>query len=198
MEPITVARKPFDGSLVDNVLANGTGAYNVGACRLDVDADDKDGQYEKGRYPSNLMHDGSPECLRHFPDDTSRMFYNAKISKADRDDGLVELLDREGVKLLGLVREGDRLNIHPTVKPTNLMRYLCRLVTPPGGIVLDPYMGSGSTGKGAVLEGFDFIGMELDETYFDIATQRIEAFNGKTYDTDDVSKAAFLECVFGD
>jgi len=66
-------------------------------------------------------------------------------------------------------------NKHPTVKPTDLMRYLCRLVTPPGGIVLDPFMGSGSTGKAAVLEGFDFIGIEREPAYLEIAQQRITA-----------------------
>ena len=66
-----------------------------------------------------------------------------------------------------------RANTHPTVKPTALMRYLCRLVTPPGGVVLDPFMGSGSTGKAAMLEGFDFIGIELDPDYFDIAASRL-------------------------
>jgi len=82
----------------------------------------------------------------------SRFFYCAKASKSDRGDG----------------------NNHPTVKPTDLMRYLCRLITPPNGIVLDPFMGSGSTGKGAILEGFDFIGMELHPEYVEIAKARIE------------------------
>jgi site-specific DNA-methyltransferase (adenine-specific) len=64
-------------------------------------------------------------------------------------------------------------NFHPTVKPTDLMRYLCRLVTPPGGIALDPFMGSGSTGKAAMLEGFDFIGIEQNAEYLEIARARI-------------------------
>ena len=81
----------------------------------------------------------------------ARFFYCPKASKKDRDEG----------------------NNHPTVKPTALMAYLCRLITPTGGTVLDPYMGSGSTGKAAVSEGFDFIGCELDEEYFNIATARI-------------------------
>jgi site-specific DNA-methyltransferase (adenine-specific) len=81
----------------------------------------------------------------------ARFFYCAKASKRDRDEG----------------------NNHPTVKPTDLMRYLCRLVTPPGGIVLDPFMGSGSTGKAAMLEGFDFIGIERDPEYVKIAEARI-------------------------
>lgn len=68
-----------------------------------------------------------------------------------------------------------RKNIHPTVKPTDLMRYLCRLVTPPGGVVLDPFMGSGSTGKAAMLEGFQFIGIEREAEYLKIASARINA-----------------------
>ena len=70
-------------------------------------------------------------------------------------------------------REG-RANIHPTVKPIDLMKYLCRLITPPGGTVLEPFMGSGSTGIGAIKEGFDFIGIEREEEYFEIAKSRIE------------------------
>lgn len=83
----------------------------------------------------------------------ARFFYCAKTSKKDRGDG----------------------NVHPTVKPTDLMAYLCRLVTPPGGAVLDPFMGSGSTGKAAVREGFRFIGIEREADYLRIATARIEA-----------------------
>jgi len=81
----------------------------------------------------------------------ARFFYTAKASKADREPG----------------------NSHPCVKPTDLMRYLCRLVTPPGGIVFDPFCGSGSTGKAAVLEGFEFIGIEQDAAYVEIARNRI-------------------------
>jgi len=81
----------------------------------------------------------------------ARFFYTAKASRADREDG----------------------NTHPTVKPTDLMRYLCRLVTPPCGIVLDPFMGSGSTGKAAMLEGFEFIGIERDADSYATAERRI-------------------------
>jgi len=72
-------------------------------------------------------------------------------------------------------------NIHPTVKPTDLMQYLCRLVTPPGGTVLDPFMGSGSTGKAAQMEGFRFIGCERDPDYFAIAKARIETAHGSLF-----------------
>jgi site-specific DNA-methyltransferase (adenine-specific) len=109
----------------------------------------------QGRFPANLIHDGSQEVLDLFPsagkDSAARFFYCAKASKKDRDEG----------------------NNHPTVKPTALMSYLCRLITPTGGVVLDPYMGSGSTGKAAVREGFSFVGCELDKDYFEIATARI-------------------------
>ena len=75
--------------------------------------------------------------------------------------------------LLETSRSANIGNVHETVKPTDLMRYLCRLVTPPGGLVLDPFTGSGSTGKAAVLEGFSFIGCELSDEYADIAEARI-------------------------
>jgi len=143
-----------------------------------------------GRWPANLIHDGSDEVVGLFPraagasapvrgseqsttgqngilghfnrvpgpfhgdsGSAARFFYCAKASKADRG--------------------GD--NKHPTVKPTDLMRYLCRLVTPPGGVVLDPFTGSGSTGKAAILEGFRFIGIEREAEYVEIAKARIAA-----------------------
>lgn len=160
----------------------GNGAYSGGETM------DRSAAYDasKGRWPANLIHDGSDEVLEQFPVTTSgggpkpgtprtkantygeptvseahaygsntgsaaRFFYCAKASKKDRGEG----------------------NIHPTVKPTDLMAYLCRLVTPLGGTVLDPFMGSGSTGKAAVREGFNFIGIERDPEYFRIASERI-------------------------
>ncbi len=103
------------------------------------------------RWPANFIHDGSEE-VTDLLGSAARFFYCAKASKRDRDEG----------------------NHHPTVKPTDLMRYLCRLVTPPDGTVLDPFMGSGSTGKAAVLEGFRFIGIEREEEYCEIAKARIK------------------------
>ena len=135
-------------------------------------------QQPTGRWPANLIHDGSGDVLAGFPEGNSRFFYCAKASKKDRDEGRAE-------GSAGLVMEGGkanpyagttgepRANNHPTVKPTDLMRYLARLVTPPGGLVLDPFMGSGSTGKAAMLEGLRFIGIERDEQYMDIARARI-------------------------
>lgn len=86
----------------------------------------------------------------------------------------------EGIRM-ATGRETRYKNTHPTVKPTALMRYLCRLVTPRGGVVLDPFMGSGSTGKAAVLEQMNFIGIELDESYIKIARQRIDFASGALF-----------------
>lgn len=173
LEPITVARKPLIGTVASNVLEHGTGAINVDGCRVGTSDDcarkpslvhDTAAGFGKGaamggrghdagRWPANLLHDGSEEVDRLMSGGEARFFYTAKAGKDDREDG----------------------NTHPTVKPTDLMRYLCRLVTQPGGTVLDPFMGSGSTGKAAVLEGFKFIGIERDPSYFEIAKARIGA-----------------------
>jgi site-specific DNA-methyltransferase (adenine-specific) len=108
----------------------------------------------------------------------SRFFYQAKVSKKERNMGLDEVEGKEVVRQ-GLAGENNNpihKNTHPTVKPITLMSYLCRLITPEGGVVLDPFMGSGSTGIAARLEGFHFIGMEMDEDYVKIAETRIENF----------------------
>jgi site-specific DNA-methyltransferase (adenine-specific) len=143
-----------------------------------------------GRWPANLIHDGSDEVVGEFPAEktgsAARFFYCAKASKRDRDDGLQPdvTAKRQGARPgspdeTGKFPDHDHRertgNIHPTVKPTDLMRYLCRLVTPPGGIVLDPFMGSGSTGKAAMLEGFRFVGIEREAQYVEIAKARILA-----------------------
>ena len=181
----------------------------------------KDHNY--GRFPANLIHDGSDEVVSLFPDTKSiksnrgninigqmaggsgsvegtdtirghndsgsaaRFFYCAKASKADRDEGLNNFQDKQIERLSGGEFKhnsgslnsdkngGIAKNFHPTVKPTKLMQYLVKLVTPKGGTVLDPFMGSGSTGKACKLEGFDFIGIELDPEYIEIAKARIKA-----------------------
>jgi len=173
------------------VLKYGTGALNIDGCRV--------GTAEKehiGRWPANFIHDGSDEVVGLFPvthltrkdsGSAARFFYCAKASKADRDEGCEFLpahdgghyaqdeWSRQNIGNTPDAQRQPRRNHHPTVKPTALMRYLCRLVTPPGGVVLDPFCGSGSTGKAAVLEGFDFIGIEMDEEYAEIAEARIDA-----------------------
>jgi site-specific DNA-methyltransferase (adenine-specific) len=123
-----------------------------------------------------------PDVRQGFNDDGSaaRFFYCAKANKTDRNEGLDGLKDKEVHRFGAGLGEGKEpnapaidKNFHPTVKPTDLMRYLCRLVTPPNGTVLDPFTGSGSTGKAAVLEGFNFVGVELSAEYVEIANARI-------------------------
>ena len=136
-----------------------------------------------GRFPANIIHDGSDE-VGELLGEPARFFYCAKASKRDRNEGLdgfeaIRVHDgREAGNKRGSNprnRTNDlKVNHHPTVKPTDLMRYLVKLITPPNGIVLDPFTGSGSTGKGAVIEGFNFIGIELDPDYVAIATARIQ------------------------
>lgn len=144
---------------------------------------------DQGRWPANVVHDASLEVLEAFPPsarDAIRFFYAAKAGKDEREEGLVDAPVLTGEEIKGRragsagtqtahsgVKNTPRANHHPTVKPVDLMRWLCRLVTPPGGTVLDPFMGSGSTGIAAVREGFRFVGVEQDPDYFDIASRRI-------------------------
>lgn len=245
LEPITMARKPLVGTVAANVLAHGTGALNIDGCRIPGEstvrvnaaemgyhggnlASEYQTGSDAGRWPANLIHDGSDEVVGLFPANAgasapvkgselsapaknvyeggygrvpgafhadkgsaARFFYCAKASKRDRDEGLEGFEAKpansaygDGLNTATKVRTEEqaesgvsrdlRRNIHPTVKPTDLMAYLCRLVTPPSGVVLDPFMGSGSTGKAAMREGFRFIGCELSPEYMTIARARIE------------------------
>ena len=216
-EPIVVARKPLIGTVANNVLIYGTGALNIDGSRIGVGTGKtKTVQYpdmrgnnfnnangtveytvtDQGRWPANVIHDGSDEVLAGFPNEAALFFYCAKASKSERNAGLEGLPEREGAaKGNGLARtcatcgagtlEGcdcpdrtfenpKRQNFHPTVKPLALMRYLIKLVTPPNGVVLDPFLGSGTTAVAAVLEGFDWIGCELTEDYWPIIEARVE------------------------
>jgi hypothetical protein len=137
LEPITMARAPVSGTVAANVLEHGTGAINVDGCRVGD---------ESGRFPANLIHDGSDEVTGLFPEDdgesASRFFYCAKADASER-----------------------RNSKHPTVKPVALMRYLVRLVCPAGGLVLDPFAGSGTTIEAARLEHCRAIGIEREAEY---------------------------------
>lgn len=251
LEPITMARKPLAGTVAANVARFGTGALNIDGCRVIGSEDcarapalvnDTAAPFGKGlamggngsdlgRWPANLIHDGSDEVVALFPAETgasptgriargeraadniyggqpnaagtfgfgfgdsgsaARFFYCPKADRADRNDGCGGMESRRfgmsgGAAAAaargedydngdsGINRTTMRQNHHPTVKPTDLMRYLCRLITPPGGTVLAPFMGSGSTGRGAISEGFRFIGIELDPAYARIAEARIRA-----------------------
>jgi site-specific DNA-methyltransferase (adenine-specific) len=195
-EPIAVARKPFTGTVAANVIEHGTGALNIDACRVGDDivgwggaaglgyhggCDPAGGTPRPiaGRYPANFIHEGLTE-------DWSRFLYCPKASAKDRDEGLVDMpLRARPIMGSGIGGQPDQLavnsrNVHPTVKPTPLMQYLVRLVTAPGGTVIDPYMGSGSTGKAAMIEGMRFVGIERDPDYFEIACRRIAAAQGLT------------------
>lgn len=239
LEPITVARKPLsEKTVAQNVLTHGTGGLNIDGCRVATTdkysypngaggnsfsvGKEPDGKRTEpvesnslGRFPANLIHDGSEEVVGLFPESKSagkykntetakeggngmfaggevqnnyanetgsaaRFFYCAKASKKDRDEGLEGFVPKNNMRVNAPraneeeKHAGLSKNHHPTVKPTDLMRYLCRLVTPKGGTVLDPFMGSGSTGKAAKLEGFNFIGIEREAEYVEIAKARIE------------------------
>ncbi|MGC3097897.1 DNA-methyltransferase [Pseudomonas aeruginosa] len=242
-EPICMARKPLAGTVARNVLAHGTGALNIDGCRIPSEPmppntgagglprrreDEQRGPgavsqpHAGGRWPANLIHDGSPEVVALFPhtksgvmkggtiraaqdapgsvcygtyggyatsEDTfgdegsaARFFYCAKATRRDRNEGC-EHMERKPLHWTsGSQNPGSfqadgtdktSQNNHPTVKPTDLMAYLVRLVTPPGGKVLDPFTGSGSTGKAAVREGFEFVGIEREAPYLAIAEARI-------------------------
>ena len=171
-EPIIMARKPLDGTVAHNVLSYGVGAINVDACR--VGTENMSSQFDRtwkqdnsfgngkrasrgkivpdGRFPANIIHDGSDEATAPMGD-ASRFFYCAKASKKDRGEG----------------------NNHPTVKPQALLQYLIRLVTHEGAVVLDPFLGSGSTAVAAMATGRHYLGYEILPEYFDIARARLDA-----------------------
>jgi DNA modification methylase len=191
-----LARKPLsERSVADNVLKWGTGALNIEGCKVGTErhwsshertskvcygnynADCK-GVWKQGRYPANLIC-SEPDFLGEH----ARFFYCPKASRAERDSGCEHLPAKtsgyrpndpdENTIRQRLHGSIPAANNHPTIKPLALMRYLCRMVTPVGGMVLDPFCGSGSTGVAALQEGFDFVGIEKEKGYFDIATTRI-------------------------
>lgn len=230
-EPIIVARKPFKGSVVDNIIKYRVGGINIDECRVKFENTQnpatnplfrKQGGYklpekgqlsngaipfssskndvnELGRFPANVITDGSEEVAKGMPNTTStpiaeesamRYFYSAKASKKDRDEGLDAFEERKTTD--GCIRANVetarkfgansalRKNIHPTCKPTELMQYLVRLVSPKDATILDPFMGSGSTGKAVMFENrerdanYKFVGIELTDEYLPIAQARIE------------------------
>lgn len=236
LEPICLAIRPLKGSIQQNVREFGTGGLNIDACRIGASGETQKlpstekcstvsvggylnsrvgVQIPKGRWPANLIHDGSDEATAGFPKvgaskrttvtrgggtedgpsfgspsgeygqdepagSAARYFYSAKASRTDRDEGLDDLPvqntgsmqgNTDGSLTGGRIPQGR--NTHTTVKPTSLMQWLVRLITPPGGTVLDPFTGSGSTGKACGFEGFKFLGIEMTEEYIEIARRRI-------------------------
>jgi DNA methylase len=151
-EPIVLARKPFSGTLLDHILSHGIGALNVDACRVPYASGEQPwtvGSAAKGRFPANVMFD---EEAAQLLGRQSRFFYVAKPDAKERGS----------------------YNHHLTVKPIALMRELVRLVTPPGGTVLDPFGGSGTTALAALAEGFNAIVVERERESFDVAERRLE------------------------
>jgi site-specific DNA-methyltransferase (adenine-specific) len=183
-EPVLLARKPLEGTLDANLARYGTGALQIDAARVP--------RLEGGRgfWPANvaLSHDArcrrgrcQPDCPVALIDseprpgrEVSRLFFASKANRREREAGCEALALREvpihlrGGGAVRLVR-----NVHPTVKPLALMRWLTRLVCPPGGTVLDPFTGSGSTGAAALLESRRFVGIERDSRYVPVACARI-------------------------
>lgn len=224
LEPITMARKPLGGTVAENVTRWGTGAVNVDGCRVGTDVvgwagagagvwnEDTcglrkagDARPVEGRWPANFIHDGHREVCKLLGE-SYRFFYTAKAGTEDRNAGCegMPVVSRQGVRPgspdeTGKFPDHDHRertsNHHPTVKPTDLMRYLVRLVTPPGGVVLDPFMGSGSTGRGAMLEGMRFVGIEREAEYVEIARCRIGTIEKPTEREGGVPRAATLFAV---
>jgi site-specific DNA-methyltransferase (adenine-specific) len=172
--------KAWDRPVSTNIGAHG-GAYITTGEQHTVDLSTN--KPEGGRWPANFIHDGSEEATAGLGE-AARFFYTPKAGREDREEGCGHMEAKRPASheantnltspRAGAGRTAETVrNVHPTVKPTDLMRYLCRLVTPPGGTVLDPFTGSGSTGRGAVLEGFNFIGCELSPEYAEIARARI-------------------------
>lgn len=202
-EPIILARKPLVGTVAANVLAHGTGAINVDACRI-ATTDKLGGGATKAETVCDTNHEGWDRPWKH--DDAAREAHAARVrANVEKAEALGRwpanvVLDEEAARQLdehtddlqkkgkgdsgGASRfyycakassserhaAGD--NTHPTVKPVKLMAWLCRLITPPSGVILDPFCGSGSTGVAALEEGFQFIGIEREAEYAAIARRR--------------------------
>jgi DNA modification methylase len=214
-EPIVMARKPLsEKTVARNVMEHGTGGINIDVCRIDnitkkeknwtpqrqsnnpnidlggMRAGQEQSMYNnEGRFPANIIHDGSEEVLEVF-EESSRFFYCAKASKAERNMGLDELSTKQTTGGGGGIgnylddvnsasgkygsEKAPQKNYHPTVKPIKLMEYLVRLVTPKEGIVLEPFAGSGTTLIACKQQRFNYIGIEREQEYCDIAEARLK------------------------
>lgn len=210
-EPCVLARKPIEGTVANNVLKHGTGGLNIDGTRIATkeqwlgrelpNAQDgvtwggdlnssSSSSHELGRFPANLIHDGSDEVEAVFPNESSRFFYTAKASKSERNAGLegfdekpaTTRMNASMVRMENGMATNDRAgqsvnaNHHPTVKPLSLTKYLATLIKPPtGGRLLVPFSGSGSEMIGALQAGWEYVeGVELTEEYIPIAEARIK------------------------
>lgn len=207
-EPICIAMKPNDGSNAENAINHGVAGLNIDECRIGrekrtykgsgvsqmrysdsaagyTDGRGKDLEFSaEGRWPANVIHDGSAEVTNNLPEQAARFFYCAKASTNEKNAGLDDFepqrnADREKEDGVGGDNPRNRTNTakknhHPTVKPLALMQYLARLLKMPVGTkLLDPYMGSGSTLIACALEGIDCDGIEMNEDYIKIAKARL-------------------------
>lgn len=180
-EPILLARAPLTGTLRENLERHGTGALNIEAAsvlRPGVSA---------GYWPANVAVSHSPDCPVAQLDaervGPSRLFYCAKATKREREAGCEQLPHKSVQLYTGTGRPPRvRRNTHPTVKPVELMRWLVRLAVPEGGVVLDPFTGSASTGIAAVMEGRRFLGIERQGEYIDIACARLAHWSAQAED----------------
>ena len=191
-EPICLARKPLsENSIAKNVMRWGTGGLNIGSSRVPMENSTNS---KVGRFPANFIHDGSDEVIKNFPQtrsgtnnyrkeaskelngntsatfgNESRSYGEEMISYGDKGSASRFFYCAKATK-----KERGEANKHPTVKPIKLMEYLVTLITPPEGIVLDPFMGSGTTGVAAKKNNFKFIGIEIEKEYYEIALKRID------------------------
>jgi len=180
-EPILLARAPLEGTHADTEARWGTGRLGIDDARITT------ADTAPGRWPCNVTLSHAPRCQprrctsacvvrvldRSRPKiQPSRFFYCAKASRRERDIGC-ERLPARSAPVYGLGGLKARRNTHPTVKPVELMRWLIRLVCPPGGLVLDPFAGSGTTGIAALREGRRFLGVEREREYVRIAKARL-------------------------
>jgi site-specific DNA-methyltransferase (adenine-specific) len=187
-EPIVLARRPLEGTTVENLARHGTGALNIDDCVVRTpDAP------TTGRWPPHVLATHSTDCqsdacaagcpvglIEAQRPGLTRLLYASKAKRSERDAGCEHLPARRLAHFPSTTNAHKQPlhNPHPTVKPIELMRWLVRLVTPPGGLVLDPFCGSGSTGIAAVLEQRRFVGIERDLDYVGIARARISHWAG--------------------
>lgn len=173
LEPICLARKPVsEDTIAKNVLKWGTGGLNIDGCRIPNSKVVDERYNPNGRFPSNVILDRSDDVMEAIPKNAHQFFYCAKASKVERNFLNGKKRNMSVTNKETCMRYD---NPHPTVKPLELIKYLVRLVTPEGGIVLDPFMGSGTTGVACLYENFSFIGMEINKDYFNISKTRIDS-----------------------
>jgi site-specific DNA-methyltransferase (adenine-specific) len=178
--PANIILDPYTAELLDEQSGQSKGSGPGTHCSKRDELGNCIGHDNAGRSTNGQTYHSKNSQNQPDSGGASRFFYVAKASKRDRNEGLegmpLRKSDQRSDKAAGIwaEMEAPKQNFHPTVKPTSLMEYLIKLVTPPNGTVLDPFTGSGSTGKAAILQGFDFIGIEMTEEYLPIIEGRLK------------------------